>query len=133
MGRVDLALELGLQFRLAGTAPQRHAQHVEIVGIETEQVAEQLTGAEQEQEDFEDARPVLQQHGYLSDAGRVGEEAFEIVQRHVRIGTARQQSAKRRTDFAQGVEGHGAGQAGQVAPAALGVAQVPGVQQRPAR
>ena len=133
VGRIDLGLQLRLQFRLTGAAAQRHAQHVEIIGIETEQIAERLAGAEQVQKDFQHAGAILQQDGELLDGGGVGEEAFEVVQRHVRIGTARQQPAQRRTEVAQAVERQRVGQAGQIAPAAFGIAQVPGVQQRRAR
>jgi hypothetical protein len=101
---IDLGLQLRLQFVLARTAPQRHAQHVEEIRIETQQIAKCLTGAEQVQEDFQNASAALQQDGHLCGGGGIGKEAFEVVQRHVRIGTARQQTSQRRAEIAQTVQ-----------------------------
>ena len=41
------------------------------------------------------------------DRGRVGEEPLEVIQGHVRIGTARQDAAERMAEFIEGVETEG--------------------------
>ena len=55
---------------------------------------------------------------------------FEVVQRHVGVGAARQQPAKRWAEVAQAVGRQGGGDAGQVACGAFGVARVAGVKER---
>ncbi len=45
-GGIHLGLKRGLHLSRAGAAAQRHAQHVEIIGVGAEQVAERLTDAE---------------------------------------------------------------------------------------
>ena len=61
VGGVDLGLELVLQLGRARAAAQRHAQHVEVIGIGHEQVAEQLAGAEELQQDFQGAGAAFEQ------------------------------------------------------------------------
>ena len=129
VGGVHLGLELGLHLGRAGAAPQRHAQHVEVVGVGGEQVAERLADAEQLQQDFQGAGAVFEQQRQQLGAGRLGEEALQVVQRHVGVGAARQQPAEGRAEVAQAVGRQGGGDARQVAAAALGVAQVAADQQ----
>lgn len=101
---IDLGLQLRLQFVFAGTAPQRHPQHVEKIRIETEKIAKGLTGAEQMQKRFQNASVTLQKDGHLLDSGGIGKEAFEVVQCHVRIGTVRQQAPQWRAEITQDVQ-----------------------------
>ena len=102
-GAVHLSLELRLHLGGAGAAPQRHAQHVEVVGIGPEQIAERLADAEQLQQDFQGAGAVLQQERQLLGAGRLGEEALQVVEGHVGVGAARQQAVQGGAEVAQAV------------------------------
>ncbi len=63
-------------------------------------------------------------------AGGVGEEAFEVVQRHVGVGAARQIAPQEGGNFAQRFGADGFGEVSEVLPAALEVAQAPGLQER---
>ncbi len=56
-------------------------------------------------------------------AGGLREETFEVVEGHVGIGAARQKPAERGAEVAQVVGRQGRDDGGQVASAALGVAQ----------
>ena len=94
-GGIDLGLELIAELAEAGAAPQRDAKHVDVVGVVREQVAEHLAGAEELEQDLEGAGAVVEQGGELRRAGGAGEVALEIVQRHVRVGTARQDAGQR--------------------------------------
>ena len=128
-GGIHIGLELGLHLGGAGAAAQRHAQHVEAGGVGREQVAERLADAEQLQEDLQGAAAVIEQQRQPVGAAGLGEEALQVVQRHVRVGAARQQAGEGRPEVAHPVRRQGGRDAGQVAPAALGVAQVAAAQQ----
>src|SRR5262249_18272808 len=80
------------------------------------------------QEDFQGACPPFQQRGQLVGACGVGEKAFEIVQCHVRVRTARQQTAERMTQLFQRIQTNGVSQEFEIMPAVLVVAQAPALQ-----
>src|SRR5205807_7658763 len=103
-------------------------QHVEVIGIEGQQVAEEMAGAEQLQQDLQRTGAVLEQVRQSTGAGRIAEEAFEVVQRLVRIGRARQDTAERRAEIAQSFRTEGSGEVLVVAPAAVEIAESPGLQ-----
>src|SRR5262249_45997229 len=100
---VHFRLELGPQLLGTGTAPQRHAEHVDVIGIGDEEVAERLAGAEQLQKDLEGAGAALQKVGNAVAGRRVGQEALKVVERHIRIGAARQEASEWSAQFTEGI------------------------------
>ena len=66
-----------------------------------QQVAEILAGAEQLQQDFQAPPPAFGSRRQLRSPGRIGEKAFQIVQRHVRVGAANEKSAQQRAQIAE--------------------------------
>ena len=91
IGGRDLAPQLLQHFGPARAAPQGDPQHLQKIGIGDQQIAEELAGAEQLQHRFQRARPAFQQHRQRRRPG-AREIALQIVERHVRVGTARQQA-----------------------------------------
>ena len=67
--------------------------------------------------------------GSCCGPGGVGQEPLQVVEGHVRIGTARQQTAERMAQLAQGLDTDGGGEMAEVSPGTLGVAHAPEVQQ----
>ncbi len=129
-GGVNLGLKLVLQLGAVGAAAQRHAQHVEIVGIGDQEIAEKLAGTEKLQQRFERSGPAFEQHVQLGRRGGVGEETFEIVERHIGVGAARQNTAQRRAKVAERWHADGRRHAAQVGQAAGRVAETPRRQER---
>ena len=118
-----------MHFLLAWTAPQRYAEHAEIIGIGAQEVAEILARAQQLDKDFQSACPPLQERRQMLGADGLSEETFEVIEGHVGIGTIRQQPVKKRRQLAQAVLADGLGQMGQIAPATLLIAHTPGGQE----
>src|SRR5262249_41030262 len=95
-----------------------------------EQVGEELAGGEEAEEDLQRARAVLQELRHEGGGGGVGEEALEVVQRHVGVGGAGQQARERGGEVREAVGGEVLGRRGEVGLAAVEVADAPGVEQR---
>src|SRR5262249_43933235 len=122
--------KLDLQLGLAGTVAQRHTQHVDVIGIENEQVAEILAGAEPLEENFQGAEPAIHELGQFRRSGRVGKKTLQVVEGHVRVRTAWQKPAQRLAQVAQGFGANRLGNMNKIGPAAFVITQVPGVEKR---
>src|SRR5256714_55356 len=85
-------------------------------------------GVERWGRSFQGFCPAFEQDGQLSGATGVCQVALQIVERHVRIGTARQDATKGMTQLAERLDADDAGQVLQVALAALEVAEMPMLQ-----
>ena len=99
--RIHFRLKLVLHLLLVRAAPQGNAQHVDVVRVGHQKIAEELAGAQELQERFQTAAARLEQTRQLLGAGRIGQETLKVVEGHVRVGTARQQAAEGRREFAQ--------------------------------
>src|SRR6202011_5703939 len=97
-------------FLLTGAAPQGYAEHVEVIGVGNEQIAEELAGAQKLDERLQRLGPAFQEQRKLLRAGRVGQEPLQAVEGHVRIGRARQQTVERVAQLAQRFDADGLGQ-----------------------
>ena len=128
VGGIDLALELAEQLLRAGGAAQRLAQRVEEVGVGDERVGEELAGAQQVQQRLQPAGAVFEEGGHLLGDAGPGEEALQVVQRHVRVGGARQQARKRREQLGDPPRPGVLAQPAEVAVAALEVGEPPALE-----
>src|SRR5439155_1047897 len=97
--------------------------------MRNQHVAKELARSQELNQYFESSSTAVEQVGKLLLAGRVGEESLQIIERHVRIGTARQESTQPATKLCRGSRVERGGEMGQVTAAPFGVANAPGLQQ----